>query len=68
MKVLGLTCGRKASNTEILVKEALMGAEENGAEAEIVRFMDLNIKPEQASVFLKMISNSLMIRYLRLTE
>ena len=45
MKVLGLTCGRKASNTEILVKEAVMGAEENGAEAEIVRFMDLNIKP-----------------------
>lgn len=28
MKVLGLTCGRKVSNTEILVKEALMGAEE----------------------------------------
>ena len=30
MKVLGLTCGRKMSNTEILVKEALMGAEEMG--------------------------------------
>ncbi len=45
MKVLGLTCGRKLSNTEILVKEALMGAEEKGAEVEIVRLMDLNIKP-----------------------
>jgi multimeric flavodoxin WrbA len=45
MKVLGLTCGRKMSNTEILVKEALMGAEEMGAEVEIVRLMDLNIKP-----------------------
>ena len=45
MKVLGLTCGRKMSNTEILVKEALMGAEEMGAEVEIVRLMDLDIKP-----------------------
>lgn len=45
MKVLGLTCGRKMSNTEILVKEALMGAEEAGAEVEIVRLMDLSIKP-----------------------
>ncbi len=45
MKVLGLTCGRKMSNTEILVKEALMGAEEAGAEVELVRLMDLDIKP-----------------------
>lgn len=45
MKVLGLTCGRKLSNTEILVKEALMGAEEKGAEVELVRLMDLDIKP-----------------------
>jgi multimeric flavodoxin WrbA len=45
MKVLGLTCGRRMSNTEILVKEALMGAREMGAEVEIVRLMDLNIKP-----------------------
>lgn len=45
MKVLGLTCGRKLSNTEIVVKEALMGAEEMGAEVEIVRLMDLHIKP-----------------------
>ena len=42
MKVLELTCGRKLSNTEILVKEALMGAEEMGAELEIVRLLDLN--------------------------
>ena len=45
MKVLGLTCGRKLSNTEILVKEALMGAQELGADVEIVRLMDLDIKP-----------------------
>jgi multimeric flavodoxin WrbA len=45
MKILGLTFGRKLSNTEILVKEALIGAEEMGVEVEIVRLMDLNIKP-----------------------
>jgi multimeric flavodoxin WrbA len=45
MKVLGLTCGRRASNTEIMVKEALMGAEEAGAEVELVRLQDLHIKP-----------------------
>jgi multimeric flavodoxin WrbA len=45
MKVLGLTCGRKLSNTEIVVKEALMGAEEMGATVELVRLMDLKIKP-----------------------
>ena len=45
MKVLGLTCGRKLSNTEIVVKEALMAAEEKGAEVELVRLLDLDIKP-----------------------
>jgi multimeric flavodoxin WrbA len=45
MKILGLSCGRRMSNTEILVKEALMGAEEAGAEVEIVRLMDLDLKP-----------------------
>ncbi|AGX43541.1 flavodoxin family protein [Clostridium saccharobutylicum] len=45
MKILGLTCGRKMSNSEILVKEALMGTEELGAEVELVRLNDLNIKP-----------------------
>jgi multimeric flavodoxin WrbA len=45
MKVLGIACGRKMSNTEILVKEALMGAEEAGAEVQFVRLQDLNIKP-----------------------
>lgn len=45
MKVLGISCGRKLSNTEILVKEALMGAESLGAEVELVRLNDLNLKP-----------------------
>jgi len=45
MKILGITCGRRNSNTEILVKEALMGAEEAGAEVELIRLHDLTIKP-----------------------
>ncbi len=45
MKILGISCGRRMSNTEILVKEALMGAKEAGAEVEFVRLQDLNLKP-----------------------
>jgi multimeric flavodoxin WrbA len=45
MKILGISVGRKLSNTEILVKEALMGAEEAGAQVEFVRLHDLTIKP-----------------------
>ncbi|WP_134904419.1 flavodoxin family protein, partial [Paenibacillus polymyxa] len=45
MKILGISCGRRMSNSEILVKEALMGAEEIGAEVELIRLNDLQIKP-----------------------
>jgi multimeric flavodoxin WrbA len=45
MKILGLSCGRKMGNSEVLLREALMAAEELGAEVEIIRFHDLNIKP-----------------------
>jgi multimeric flavodoxin WrbA len=45
MKVLGIACGRRMSNTEIMVKEALMGAEGAGAEVEFLRLHDFNIKP-----------------------
>ncbi|MCR3760696.1 flavodoxin family protein [Clostridium felsineum] len=45
MKVLGISCGRKMGNSEVLLKEALMGAEELGAEVELVRLGDLNLKP-----------------------
>ncbi|MFH1032779.1 MAG: flavodoxin family protein [Chloroflexota bacterium] len=45
MKILGLTCGRKMGNSEVLVREALMGAREAGADTEIIRLFDLNIKP-----------------------
>ena len=33
------------SNTEIMVKEALMGAEEMGAEVELIHMLDLNLVP-----------------------
>ena len=45
MKILGLGVGRKMGNSEILLKEALMAAEEVGAEVELLRLHDLNIKP-----------------------
>lgn len=45
MKLLGLGAGRKMGNSEILLKEALMAAEEVGVEVELLRLHDLNIKP-----------------------
>ena len=35
-KVMGITAGRKNSNSEILLKEALMACEEAGAEITMV--------------------------------
>ena len=46
MKVLGVVAShRRLGNTEILVKEALMAAEEQGAEVEIMRWTDYEILP-----------------------
>jgi multimeric flavodoxin WrbA len=46
MNILGVSCGRRMGNSEVLLKEALMGAEEvSGADAEIIRLTDLSIKP-----------------------
>lgn len=46
MKILGLSFGKKMGNNEILVKEALMGAEEMGVEVMgFIRALDLDIKP-----------------------
>ena len=45
MKLLGLSFGRKMANTEVLVKEALMGAEESGIEVGFIRVSDLHIEP-----------------------
>ena len=45
MKILGISAGRNMGNTEILVKEALMGAEEMGASVEFIRLHDFDLKP-----------------------
>ncbi len=45
MKVLGLHCGRKMGNNEVLLKEALMEAKNMGAEVSMIRLLDLNIQP-----------------------
>jgi multimeric flavodoxin WrbA len=45
MKLLGLSCGRKMQNSEILLREALMGTEELGAEVSMMRLLDLDIRP-----------------------
>ena len=46
MKVLGIvTSHRRLGNTEILVKEALRAAEEEGAQVEIMRWTDYEILP-----------------------
>jgi len=46
MKILGLNGSeRKLGNTEILVKEALMGAEEEGAQVEMLRLTDYKVLP-----------------------
>jgi multimeric flavodoxin WrbA len=44
-RIIGLSCGRKNGNSEILLKEALMGAEELGVASEIIRAMELRVKP-----------------------
>ena len=44
-KIVGLSCGRKNGNSEILLKEAAKGAEEFGVETEIIRAATLNINP-----------------------
>src|SRR5665647_1093410 len=44
-KIIGLSCGRKNSNSEDLLKAALMAAEEEGCETEIIRAMDHKVIP-----------------------
>jgi len=43
-KVLGLSFGRRMSNCEVMVKEALMACEAEGCEVRFIRVDDLNIK------------------------
>jgi len=46
MKVLGIVCSpRKGGNTEILVKEALVGARETGADVELLKVYEMEIAP-----------------------
>ncbi|MGL4732378.1 MAG: NAD(P)H-dependent oxidoreductase, partial [Fusobacteriaceae bacterium] len=40
MKVLGVTAGRKNSNSEILLKEALLACQERGAEVKMINLKD----------------------------
>lgn len=43
IKVMGVTAGRKNSNSEILLKEALIACEEAGAEVTMINLRDYNI-------------------------
>lgn len=46
MKVIGIVCSpRKEGNTEILVKEALASAQEEGAQTELISVIGKNIAP-----------------------
>ncbi len=46
MKVLGIVCSpRKGGNTEVLMREALAGAQTCGAETELLTIWDKDIKP-----------------------
>lgn len=45
MKPLGLTCGRKHSNNEILLKEALVEAKAQGVDISMIRLLDCDLKP-----------------------
>jgi len=46
VKLLGLSCGRKWGNGEVLLREALMAADQvPGVETELVRLHDLSIEP-----------------------
>ena len=44
-RVLGLSFGKKLSNCELLVKEALLKCQEQGMEIQFIRVDDLNIHP-----------------------
>ena len=45
MKILGLSAGRKMGNSEVLLKEAMMAAEQEGAEIGMIRLLDLDLRP-----------------------
>lgn len=45
MKVLAISGGTLNGSNDSMAKEALMGAQEQGAEIEFIRLLDLNLKP-----------------------
>lgn len=45
MRVLGIHFGRRNGNDEVLLKEALLGAQEAGAEVEFMRYNDYLVLP-----------------------
>lgn len=45
MKVLGLVSSPRKGNGQTLVENVLAGAAENGAETELIRLTDVEIKP-----------------------
>lgn len=49
MKILGISFGTLHGNSETLTKAALMGAEEAGAQVELIRYMDFKIKPSRGN-------------------
>ena len=46
-KIIGLSCGTKNGNCEFYLRAAAMGAAEFGVETEIIRAIELRIKPCQ---------------------
>ena len=44
MKILGISAGTRNGNNDSMCKEALMGAQQAGAEVEFIRLLDLDIK------------------------
>jgi multimeric flavodoxin WrbA len=44
MKILGISAGRKNQKNDAMCKEALMGAQEVGADIEFIRLLDLDIE------------------------
>ncbi|SFM00392.1 flavodoxin family protein [Halanaerobium salsuginis] len=44
MKILGISAGRKNQKNDSMCKEALLGAQEIGADIEFIRLLDLDIK------------------------
>jgi multimeric flavodoxin WrbA len=45
MKILAISGGTKNGSNDAMAKEALMGAQEAGAEIEFIRLFELNLKP-----------------------